>query len=271
MSASLPVFVISLAGSSRRAECQRLLNGLGLDFSFIDAVDGRRLNATQRARVYDIGRNRSHFKRALSEPEIGCYLSHLAVWERIAVGTPQAAVVLEDDCSADSDFPAFLHGIAAFDLADVMIKLDGPPGWRRRLHKTVAARVDTTEVREFEVVTPYTMGYILGRLAAERLVAARSRFFRPVDNDLKFTWEHGVRVLATEPILVHGNADLARVSSIDAGRELLKPWNPLLRFTRNLLYQTRFQIGRLRHGSKQPPFKLRRCGDGAVGDGEERA
>lgn len=269
MSPDCPIFVISLAETPRRSECWRILNGLGLDFSFVDAVDGRCLNATQRACVYDGDRNRSQFKRALSAPEIGCYLSHLSVWERIATAAPQAALVLEDDFAVDGDLPAFLQGIQAFDLTDVMIKLDGPLGWRRRLHKTVAARVGATEIREFKVVTPYTMGYILGRRAAKRLVNARGRFFRPVDIDLKFTWEHAVHVLATEPALVHENT-CGGISSINGSREMLKPRNPLLRFTRNLLYQTRFQIGRLQHDLEHQPFKLRRR-DGVIRDREERA
>jgi len=92
----LPIHIISLESSTARRDlCVGMMGAAGLPFSFFDAVDGRSLSAQAKSHIYDETANCERFKRPLSPSEIGCYLSHLKLWEHIAEGRTPAALVLK--------------------------------------------------------------------------------------------------------------------------------------------------------------------------------
>lgn len=115
---NIPVFVISLQRCPERREyTQRKLNGLGIPFQFIEAVDGDLLSG----RNFKAETARAYFKsesRFLLKGEIGCALSHLGIYRRMLDENIETACVLEDD----NDYcPEFKD----------MLKLDdlGPSDW----------------------------------------------------------------------------------------------------------------------------------------------
>jgi glycosyl transferase family 25 len=225
----------------------------GVSFVFSDAVDGRWLDTEAMGRPYDRDLNGTHFKRPLSSGEIGCYLSHQALWKTVAEGERPAALILEDDCVVAPGLAPFLAAIERYNLTDLVLKLDGSRRRRRRTRRVLAEDVGGVQVIELEVVAPHTTGYIIGRRAAAAMLAVRQRFFRPVDTDMKFVWEHGVPILATDPILVRSaDAD----SMICAGREALKPRSPLVRLVRNLRYQSDFFLRRHEAHTVTDAFQL---------------
>ena len=80
-----PIFVISLARAAHRREkmCARL-DALGLQYEIVDAVDGKTADPqTYQNRLrQDIARLKVGYE--LSPGQIGCYLSHCYLWERMA-------------------------------------------------------------------------------------------------------------------------------------------------------------------------------------------
>lgn len=58
----------------------------GIEFERIEAVDGRSLPDPEIDSVYDKAANRRQARYDLIRPEIGCYLSHIEAWRRIAGG-----------------------------------------------------------------------------------------------------------------------------------------------------------------------------------------
>jgi len=82
----LPIFVISMQGSSRRVLIQEHLESLGLDFIFFDGVAGRRSL-----------KNPKEFSEQLSDGEVGCFRSHVAIAKKIMDEKIPYALVLEDD------------------------------------------------------------------------------------------------------------------------------------------------------------------------------
>lgn len=92
MAQIIPVYVISLGRSIERREAiSRHLNALGIQFEIIDAVDGATLSDQHISSIT------SETTRTLHRGAIGCYISHINVYEKIVGREQPLALVLEDD------------------------------------------------------------------------------------------------------------------------------------------------------------------------------
>lgn len=88
----MKVFVINLARSpERRASMEQQLSLLNLDYEIVEAVDGSQLSYT------DIMKETRPLNYALSCGEVGCALSHINIYRRIAAEGIPLALILEDD------------------------------------------------------------------------------------------------------------------------------------------------------------------------------
>ena len=96
----VPIFVINLNGFTDRLErISRRLNGLGLDFERIPAVNGRSLSREEKRKISS-GRSRP----PLSDSEIAHHMSHLKALRLVADRELPRAIILEDDALFDDDF-----------------------------------------------------------------------------------------------------------------------------------------------------------------------
>lgn len=87
----IPVFMISLArASERRARMLAHLRSVDVTPTMIDAVDGRQLPVERKAQLLAPGAQ-------MHDGAVGCYLSHLDVYERMVRDEIPVALVLEDD------------------------------------------------------------------------------------------------------------------------------------------------------------------------------
>lgn len=108
-----PVHVINMASNTTRmARAAAELDSLNIPFTRFEAVNGRALSPDDLARVHDPAASRRRARRPLIGPEIGCYLSHVALWEEIAAGDAPGGIILEDDFAAADDLAAVLEAIA---------------------------------------------------------------------------------------------------------------------------------------------------------------
>jgi glycosyl transferase family 25 len=212
-----PVHVINMAANTTRmARAAAELDRLGLPFIRFEAVDGRALPPDRLARVYDPAQNRRRARHPMIGPEIGCYLSHVALWERIAAGDAPGGVILEDDFAAAEDLPAVLAALAG-DHGDWEIaKL-----FSARRSQMVLARRPLAPGREIGV--PYkvpntTLGYAIRREAAARLAARALPVSRPIDEDHKHFWELGLRVAMVVPPPLSYGEQSAETGTITAAR-----------------------------------------------------
>src|SRR3984957_7733491 len=106
-----PVFVINLEKSAdRRADMYARLEPLHIDYSFFKAVNGHALDIDTLP-AYDKTRRRLFFGRDLTKGEIGCLLSHKAVYQHMVDNNINRAIVLEDDVSIEPDFPQVIREI----------------------------------------------------------------------------------------------------------------------------------------------------------------
>jgi len=86
----IPVYVISLESArERRSLMKAHLDDLKIVYELIDAVEGTKLDRSYRERVNP--------NKNMSPGQVGCYLSHLHVYEHIIANQVSVALILEDD------------------------------------------------------------------------------------------------------------------------------------------------------------------------------
>lgn len=195
-----PTYIINLADNVQRMRtCAAELDAAGVPWTRLEAVNGWRMSEAEVAEVYDAARNAQAAKHPLVRPEIGCYLSHVEAWRRIAAGDAPGGVVLEDDFRVTGDLAGTLAALA---------RDARPNGWD--IVKLYAIRSPGRILAPRQIApglvlgTPYrvpstTLGYVITREAAARLAETSLPFFRPVDEDHKFFWEAGLDIRIVDP------------------------------------------------------------------------
>jgi glycosyl transferase family 25 len=237
-----PIYVISLKrAAQRRAASKRALDAIGLPFEFFDAIEGVYLSEADVAAAYDSERNAKQYKRPLSLPEIGCYLSHHALWKRIVDQDLDGAVILEDDFDADDRLKKVVEEIGATHLSGALVKLFA--------RKPVTGVTIASLRGKRRLVAPYrvpglTLGYALDRTAAAMLLANALPFSRPLDMDIKHWWEFALAVLVVEPPPLR-IGELGLRSCISPSRDAVAidaNIGAMGRFVANLRYQLDYNV-----------------------------
>lgn len=100
---STPVWVISLLSAENRREAiASHLSALGIQFEFVDAVDGRLLGDETLSQMMEEG-------YSLPKGHIGCYLSHLEAYRRLVATGTNCGLILEDDARLSAAAVDLLH------------------------------------------------------------------------------------------------------------------------------------------------------------------
>ncbi len=237
---SITAYVINMDESQDRWQhMQSQLQPLGLRYARVSAVNGRALAPKEQNRVVDEKTFKRLRGRGPSVGEIGCSLSHYRALKAFLSSKQAYALILEDDVTFDPR-----------QLRTHLVELitDHNKQWdvvtlqhsHRGLPKTVAPLSSGALVR-YGAYVAESGGYLINRLAAERLLA---KFFPlKVQYDHFFTrdWEMGFRFLGVDPAPMHQHLF---PSLINATQEESKPWK--LRW-RKWLFLWMSSIARLLH------------------------
>jgi glycosyl transferase family 25 len=230
------VYVINLESSvERRVTLGQRLAALGVEHDIFRAIDGRTGAAAFES--CDLRQYQLNTGRTPSDGEVGCYASHLRLWQRCAE-TDEPLVVMEDDAEPLPTFAAALEvarGLIA-RYGFMRFEYDGPghPA-RTRAVETVGAFT-----AHYFVKYPYgAMCYAVSPPVARAFVAASRELRAPVDQFIKRCWEHGQPLYGLLPYSVR-EGPLAAASTIRARTKEALP--PGLR-ARRMLHKisTRFQ------------------------------
>lgn len=194
---------------------------MGLTFERVEAIKGGYLREAEKRKVNP----RRFWRRAVTDAEIGCYLSHLKVIRIIAERKLSRAIILEDDVIFESDFAQFADGSLAIPQRFDILKLSGHD-FRRRKVLNIAA----CGTRMLSFVTPPTFGaaaYLItlsGAIKAiEQLTVIRSQF----DSDFFRYWQTGLHTLDILPYPAHQDGskstmeDRARIIPLTRKQERL--------------------------------------------------
>lgn len=212
----MKIVVINLATEGARWKAAKSeFAAVGLHAVRQPALVGEALSEQRTAQLYSKPLNRRQYHRGLRPGEIGCYASHLAVWQDFLLSRERCIAIFEDDVEISSALPRVLDAVARLPQGCDLIKLIGRPV---ETPISRSALLSDHWLIEYRRVPSLTGAYVLTRRGAEKLVAARHCFGRPVDVDMRYWWECDLRVMGVQPYPA-GPAFASRYTTIEGRRE----------------------------------------------------
>lgn len=191
-------FIIHMDSSIQRApNVAGLLKTLP-NAQVIPAVDGRKLSAEERAAVIRKTSLQPAYPFALSNAEIGCFLSHRKCWQKIVEGDLPFGLVVEDDLEVKRDdfFQAVELAIAHAD-SNSYIRF---PTKNREVPVKIIDICNGKELFIPQVTGLQCTAQLIGRDTAKRLLELTKEIDRPVDTFMQMTW-----ITNVQPIVVYPN------------------------------------------------------------------
>jgi glycosyl transferase family 25 len=228
---SVPTFVVNLPRDvARRQHMAQLLAERGLDAEFIPAVDGSTLSAAERA-AYDHDRALRVYGVAMMDGELGCYLSHYRLYERIVRERIETALVLEDDLEISPDLPAVVQGLVACDRNWLIVRLESqrdrirtPPS-PEFVGRRVADLPGGAGLYRLRTHVLGTGAYLIRREGAARMLEYGRRIFMPIDHTLDRFWENGILPYVVRPFPVRQRSDFeSRIGTRGPDRHKSQPF-----------------------------------------------
>ncbi|WP_306152666.1 glycosyltransferase family 25 protein [Roseovarius sp. MMSF_3281] len=177
--------------TARRANAQALLDTCGLEGEIWPAVDGAQCPADEIENAVGTGLFDPPYPFPLKTGEVGCFLSHRAIWADMQQRQADAALIIEDDAGLDPKSFA-----KAFDLAQRHIGSLGYIQFQTRPQKGPVTAID--HAGDMALIVPQlgglrTTAQLVSRETAAHLLARSSPFDRPVDTFVQSHWHTGLR------------------------------------------------------------------------------
>lgn len=251
----LPIVYINLDRDIHRRqslEAQLVLQGLSAQR--LPGVLWRELPDREQQRLYDPALNARSYPRPLVDGEKGCYASHLRAAQWLLDSGAPAHVVLEDDVSLSDTFVPVLSALSSLPQGWDMIKFNSRPDESPWARETLCPGHDLVAFRR---VPSMGTGYALSRSGAEKMLARRMPFGRPVDVDFRYWWECHWQVLGVVPGVVT-LADHAAQSSIWEKRPDFKWAQRWRKWRLQVTYTLLNTLHRSRHQHVPPVPSVRR-------------
>ena len=205
----MKIFIINLASSAaRRASIAAQCDALGLHYEFITAINGHQLSEKE------IAQHTRAINYAFKPGEIGCALSHIAIYRRMVAKKITQALILEDDALLTAQLPEVLSS-PAMKLPENSPTLVLLSRVNKYVNNVMAAVTDTASL--YPVYSATTAhAYVINLDAAERL----SRLLYPVwmaaDKWCLFEEYGAIRLMAVHPapVLLHQVAQQSTIQQI---------------------------------------------------------
>lgn len=209
-----PIIYINLdKDAERRERMEQQLLATGLPFKRFPAVLWNELDKAKKNQFYSPALNDKKYFKTLSNGEKGCYASHLFAWQQLLASDAPYLTVLEDDVQILPNFAATLAAVTTLSEGSWdMIKLIG-----RKEEQIATEHVlikDQLSFITYRRVPSSTGGYIISRSGAQKLLASRVPFGRPIDVDLRFWFENNLNMFGAYPAQIAW-AETSLQSSID--------------------------------------------------------
>ncbi|CAB3365137.1 Hypothetical predicted protein [Cloeon dipterum] len=170
------IFMINLKRRpDRRLKMMQCFNQLGIEAINVEAVDGRQLNESllesMGIRMLPNYEDPYH-KRPLTMGEIGCFLSHYKVWQKVVEDNLGQVLVLEDDIRFENFFRSKLTHLMA-ELSSLDFSWDLVYVGRKKLQSEDEPPVQTSKNLVWVGYSYWTLGYLLSQSGARKLLAAQ--------------------------------------------------------------------------------------------------
>lgn len=221
----LPVWLISLSRArERRMRMQQRLSALGLHYTITDGVDGAQESERLLANT-DIAQFERNMGRKILIGGLGCYHSHLLVWEKFLESGQPVALILEDDVIFHDDF-----------LDALRLALSAQAHWDFLKLNKIRAKLPICQ----GVIGPYrlnayigpatgTGAYLINRATAAKLLPAMRRVTRATDHEINRFFVHDFRLRGLEPFPSHMDDGPSLIATAQGGYSTVKKFPPLQR------------------------------------------
>ncbi|XP_011267407.1 glycosyltransferase 25 family member [Camponotus floridanus] len=168
------IYMINLVRRpERRRRMHRLFDELGIRAEIIDAVDGRTLNESS-LKKWGVIPMPEYFdpyhKRPMTMGEIGCFLSHYLIWQKVLEHGYKNVMVLEDDVRFEPFFRQKVNYVLE-ELSALGIEWDLIYVGRKKLVKSESP-VEGSKFLLHAAYSYWTLGYILSENGARKLIGA---------------------------------------------------------------------------------------------------
>jgi glycosyl transferase family 25 len=235
-------FIICLERATERlANARATLTRLPLPAEILPAVDGRAMPCDAIEAVYHRCLHRPHYPFELDRGNIGCFLSHRAVWKQIVERDLDAALVLEDDAHVDQTLLCRAVEFSASHCppdAYLQFPVRPLPAGSRKIIEGDGVRIVCPRVTPLR-----TSGQWVTRGAAEKLLAVTEFLDRPIDTTLQMRWITGVCMLAIAPSGISDRTAALGGSMIGAGKDRRLTLQKIMRQVNRARY--RWKVARL--------------------------
>lgn len=217
----LGVWLINLDRSAARREVMDArLAAPGLPYTCFRAIDGCSEWDRLLARV-DLAAFRRNVGREVLPGEIGCYASHLGVWQALLDSPYKVALVLEDDVVFHDDFLPALDLVLAARSDWDMVKLNVI----RAKQSVLRCKLGTYRLNAYVGAFTGMGAYLITRGFAQAQMAAMYPVRRPIDHALDSFDARTFRHYGLEPFPSHvddGNQSTITGTGFAAVRKF--PW-----------------------------------------------
>jgi glycosyl transferase family 25 len=192
----LHTWVINLDRAPERlARVRAQLDGLGLAWTRLAAVDARTLTTEQASTLDEATYRRKHgMTPALGE--LGCYLSHVEVMRALLASRFEFALVLEDDVLLKPSLPAVLSGLVMcpqrWDVAKLSAVHSGTPVPYLRVAPGHSLAVMLSRCTG-------SSAYVMNRAAARAYLAGLLPMSLPYDHVFDQGWRFRLRFRLVTP------------------------------------------------------------------------
>ena len=219
--ADLGIWLINLdRDTDRLSGMQRQLDAMGLAYTRFAAIDGRAQAEALMQRV-DAAAYARNMGQAISAGHMGCYASHVAVWDALAQSPYKVGLVLEDDVIFHDDF------LDSLDTA-----LAGAAHWDTLRFNAIRAKLPVTQGKLGRYTLnayagPFTGNatYLIKRDLAARLATAFWPQTRAHDHEMNRFFHYNFRQFGLEPFSSHvDDGGVSTITGTGFGLVQKFPW-----------------------------------------------
>ena len=171
---------------------------MGLDLEFFEAVNGRNLSSDQ-MELYDSKKRRHFFGRDLTFGEIGCLLSHRAIYEKMIRENIPVAIILEDDVIFEPDVKEVFAALPYSSVPWDVIRFLGSTKIYARGCRKIAPLIGRYWMARLPTAPGGAHGYMIKREAAQVMLTHMQKNWLPIDTLQGRTWETGLETLVVYP------------------------------------------------------------------------
>ncbi|MBE0412926.1 glycosyltransferase family 25 protein [Yoonia sp.] len=197
--ADLGVWLINLdRDKDRLAGMTAQLDAMGLPYTRFPAIYGKD-HAAELSKRVDAAAYARNMGRAILPGDMGCYVSHLTVWETFVASAHKVALILEDDVVFHDDF-----------LESLDIALAGAAHWDMLRFNCIRSKLPIKQgklanysINAYVGPSTGTATYLLSKSVCQRLLPNLWPQTRAFDHELNRFFHHDFRQLGLEPFSSH--------------------------------------------------------------------